>query len=80
VSLQNGVLTRDAIARYEYGSREFDSVFFQNNYVYPTCFVPRPLELIKHPTNVGFMYFENNFLCITAAVTATVMLNAYAIC
>jgi len=36
-SLQNGVLTRDAIARYEYGSREFNSIFFQNNYAYPTC-------------------------------------------
>jgi len=44
-SLQNGVLTRDAIAWYEYGSREFNSVFFQNNYAYPTCWVPRPMEL-----------------------------------
>jgi len=39
-NLQNGVLTRDAIAWYEYGTREFDSVFFQNNYAYPTCWVP----------------------------------------
>jgi len=75
-SLQNGVLTRDAIARYEYGSREFDSVFFQNN---PTCFVPRPLELIKHLANTGFQYLENSFLCITAAVTTTVTLDVYSI-
>jgi len=44
-SLQNGVLTRDAIAHWECGSREFNSIFFQNNYAYPTCFVPRPMEL-----------------------------------
>jgi len=36
MSLQNRVLTRDAIARYEYGTREFDSVFFQQVYAYPT--------------------------------------------
>jgi len=78
-SIQNGVLTRDAIARYEYGTREFDSVFFQNNYAYPTCFVPRPMELIKHLANTGFQYFENNFLNITAASTATVTVNIYAV-
>jgi len=78
-SLQNGVLTRDAIARYEYGTREFNSVFFQNNFVYLTCFVPRPMELIQHPCNTGFQYFENNFLNITAASTATVTVNVYAV-
>jgi hypothetical protein len=78
-SLQNGVLTRDAIARYEYGTREFDSVFFQNNFAYPTCFVPRPMELIKHPCNTGFQYFENYFLNITAASMATVTVNVYAV-
>jgi len=78
-SLQNGVLTRDAIARYEYGTREFNSVFFQNNYAYPTCFVPRPMELIKHPANVGFQYLENSFLNITAASTATVTVDVYAV-
>jgi len=36
MSLQNRVLTRDAIAHYEYGTREFDSVFFQQVYAYPT--------------------------------------------
>jgi hypothetical protein len=77
-SIQNGVLTRDAIARYEYGSREFNSVFFQNNYAYPTCFMPRPKELIQHPCNTGFQYFENMFLNITAASTATVTINVYA--
>jgi len=41
-SLQNRVLTRDAIARYEYGMRKFDSVFFQQVFVYPTCWVPIP--------------------------------------
>jgi len=76
-SLQNGVLMRNAIAHFEYGTREFDSVFFQNNYAYPTCWVPRPLELIKHPANTGFQYLENSFLCITAAVTATVTLDVY---
>jgi len=76
-SLQNGVLTRDAIARYKYGSREFNSVFFQNNYAYPTCFVPRPMELIQHPCNTGFQYLENSFLNITAASTATVTVNIY---
>jgi len=78
-SIQNGVLTRDAITRYKYGSREFNSVFFQNNYVYPTCFVPRPMELIQHPCNTGFQYFENNFLNITAASTATVTVDVYAV-
>jgi len=68
-SLQNGVLNRDAIAHWEYGSREFNSVFFQNNYAYPTCWVPRPMELIQHPANVCFQYLENSFLCITAAST-----------
>jgi len=66
-SLQNSVLTRDAIARYEYGSREFNSIFFQNNYAYLTCFVPRPMELIQHLANTGFQYLENSFLNITAA-------------
>jgi len=53
-SLQNGVLTRDAITRYEYGTREFNSVFFQNNYAYPTCWVPRLMELIQHWPIQGF--------------------------
>jgi len=79
MSLQNGVLTRDAIAHHEYGTREFDSVFFQQVYAYPTCWVPRPMELIKHLTNVGFQYLENSFLNITAASTATVTVNVYAI-
>jgi len=78
-SLQNGVLTRDAIACFEYRSREFNSVFFQNNYAYPTCFVPRPMELIQHPCNTGFQYLENSFLNITAASTATVTVDLYAI-
>jgi len=78
-SIQNGVLTRDAIACFEYGSREFNSVFFQNNYVYPTCFVPRPMDLIQHPCNTGFQYFENMFLNITATSTATVAVNVYVI-
>jgi len=78
-SLQKGVLTRDAIARYEYGTREFDSVFFQQVYAYPTCWVPRPMELIKHPANTGFQYLENSFLNITAASTATMTVNVYAI-
>jgi len=78
-SLQNGVLTRDAIARYKYGYREFNSIFFQNKYAYPTCFVPRPMELIQHPANVGFQYLENSFLNITAASTATVTVNVYAV-
>jgi len=47
VSLQNGVLTRDSIARFEQGTRNFDSVFFQNNYVYPTIWVPQPMEIQK---------------------------------
>jgi len=76
-SIQNGVLTRDAITRFEYGSREFNSLFFQNNYVYPTCFVPRPMDLIQHPCNTGFQYFENMFLNITAASTATVAVDVY---
>jgi len=78
-SLQNGVLTRDAIARFEYGSREFNSVFFQNNYAYPTCWVSRPMELIQHLANTGFQYLENSFLKITAASTATVMVDIYAV-
>jgi len=78
-SLQNGVLTRDAIACWEYGTREFNSVFFQNNYAYPTCWVPRPMELIQHPANVGFQYLDKPFLCITAAVMATVAVDVYAV-
>jgi len=78
-SIQNSVLTRDAIACFEYGTREFNSLFFQNNYAYPTCWVPRPLELIKHPANTGFQYLENSFLNITAASTATVTVNVYAV-
>jgi len=78
-SLQNGVLTRDAIARFEYGTREFDSVFFQQVYAYPTCWVPRPMELIKHLANTGFQYLENSFLNITAASMATVTVNVYAV-
>jgi len=78
-SLQNGVLTRDAIACYEYGIREFNSVFFQQVFAYPTCWVPRPCEIIKHLANVGFQYLENSFQCITAAATATVMLDVYAV-
>jgi len=77
VSLQNGVLTRDEIARFEVGTHEFDSVFFQQVFAYPTCWVPRPMEIIKHPANVWFQWLENLFLCITAAVTAV---DVYAIC
>jgi len=76
VSLQNGVLTRDA---NEYRSREFNSIFFQNNFAYPTCWVPRPMELIQHPANPGFQYLENAFLCIMVAVTTTVAVNVYAV-
>jgi len=72
VSLQNVVLTREAIACYEYGTREFNSTFFQNNYAYPTCFVPRPMEIIQHLANTGFMYLENIFLCITASTTQSI--------
>jgi len=36
VSLQNGVLTRDAITHFGQGTHNFNSVFFQNNFVYPT--------------------------------------------
>jgi len=78
-SLQNGVLTRDAIARYEQGTCNFDSVFFQNNFAYPTVWVSKRMELIKHPCNTGFQYLENSFLCITAAVTATATLDVYAV-
>jgi len=79
MSLQNGVLTRDAIARYKYGSRGFNSVFFQNNYAYLTCWVPRPMELIQHLANTGFQYLENSLLNITAASTTTVTVNVYAV-
>jgi len=79
VSLQNGVLMRDAIARYKQGTRNFDSVFFQNNFIYPCVFVPHPMEILKHPACNGFQYFDNCFLSITAAVTATVTLDAYAL-
>jgi len=78
-SLQNGVLTRDAIACFEYGKREFESVFSQQVYAYPTCWVPRPMELIKHPANTGFQYLENSFLNITAASMATVTVIVCAI-
>jgi len=78
-SIQNGVLTRDAIACWEYRSREFNSVFFQNNYAYPSCFVPRPMDLIQHPCNTGFQYFDNMFLNITAASTVTVTVDVYAV-
>jgi len=79
LSLQNGVLKKDAIARFEQVTCNFDSVFFQNNYVYPTVWVPQPMEILKHPVCNGFQYFNNFFLSITAAVTATVTLDAYAL-
>jgi len=72
-------LTRDAIARFEQGTRNFDSVFFQNNYIYPTVWVPHPMEILKHPACNGFQWMDNCFLSITAAVTATVTLDAYAL-
>jgi len=37
------------------------------------------MELIKHPANTGFQYLENSFLNITAASTATVTVDVYAI-
>jgi hypothetical protein len=37
------------------------------------------MELIQHPANTGFQYLKNSFLCITAAVTATVAVDVYAI-
>jgi len=77
-SLQNGVRTRDEIACYEYGTREFDLVFFQNNYVYPSVWVPRPCNLIQHPANTGFEWLDNSFLSITASNTVTVNLDIYA--
>jgi len=79
-SLQNRVLARDTIARYEYGTREFDSVFFQQVYAYPTCWVPRPCELIKHLANTWSQYLESSFLNITSAVTATMVVDVYAVC
>jgi len=79
MSLQNGVLTRDTIARYGYGTREFDSVFFQQVYAYPSCWVPWPMELIKCLANTRFKYLENSFLNITAASMATVTVNVYAV-
>jgi len=78
-SLQNGVLTRDAIACFEQGTLNFDSAFFQNNYAYLTVWVSKPMELIKHPANTGFQYLENAFLCITAASMATMTVDVYAI-
>jgi len=78
-SLQNGVLTREGIARYEYRTRELNSVFFQQNFAYPTCFVPRPMKIIQHQSNVGFQYLDNSFLCINAAVTATIVVDVDAV-
>jgi len=78
-SLQNRALTRDAIARYEVGTREFNSIFFQQVFAYPTCWVPRPMELIQHLANTGFQYLENSFLHITAASTATMTVDVYAV-
>jgi len=78
-SLQNRVITRDAIAHYEYGTREFESVFFQQVSGNPTCWVPRPMELIKHLANVRFQYLENSFLNISADSTATMTVNVYAV-
>jgi len=37
------------------------------------------MELIQHLANVGFQYLENSFLNITAASTATVTVNVYAV-
>jgi len=37
------------------------------------------MELIKHLANVGFQYLENSFLNITAAVTAMVAVDVYAV-
>jgi len=79
LSLQNGVLTRDAIARYNARSCKFNSGVFQNNYVYPSVWVPQPMEILKHPACNGFQWMENCFLSITAAITATVTLDAYAL-
>jgi len=37
------------------------------------------MELIQQPTNTGFQYLENSFLCITAAITTTVAVDVYAV-
>jgi len=37
------------------------------------------MDLIQHPCNTGFQYFENMFLNITAASTATVTVDVYAV-
>jgi len=37
------------------------------------------LRMVKHPTCNGFQFLENTFLSITAAVTATITLDAYAL-
>jgi len=62
----------------EVGTREFNSIFFQQVFAYPTYFVP-PMEIIQHPANTGFMHLENSFLSITAAVTATMAVNVNAV-
>jgi len=38
------------------------------------------LELIKHLANTGFQYLEKSFLNITSAVTATIVVDVYAVC
>jgi len=43
------------------------------------CKLGRPCGLIKHPANTGFQYLENSFLSISAATTAPVTLNVYAV-
>jgi len=37
------------------------------------------MEIIQHPTNVGFQWLENSFLNITAASTATMTVDVYAV-
>jgi len=43
-SLQNGVLTRDAIARFEYGSREFNSVFLGQDRPFKLKYTPHQIH------------------------------------
>jgi len=37
------------------------------------------MELIQHLANTGFQYLDNSFLNITAASTATVTVDVYAV-
>jgi len=61
-------------------AREFDTQFWTLSNAVPLAFVSKPVELIKHPCNIGAEAWLNNFISFTASTTGTYTITVYIYC